>query len=636
MTGRTLRRLLLFLICFFSSVILQSSVIASDVTENDYKNFRQAERSLQRGDNDSYLNFLLSQRESILYPYYHYRYLRSKFSQIDPAQVDNFLKLYKDSAIADQLKKEWLIYLAKKQQWQEFIRFYSDTKNTTVRCYHAEALYHTGNKQKAFKEAKVLWLVAHPQNKTCDAVFALWKKSNSFSGKLVLQRMSMALDKREVKLAKSLVSQLHGPQRATANFWLKIYSNPRYVRKRFLADNALTRRQVANAIRKLARRSFADATKSWDIVQKHYQFTKAEKQYVLRFFSINFALRKNPKADYWADKIDLPTSPQAHEWAIRSALYHKQWPRVKALIEQMPDDKSTQPIWQYWYARALEAVGLHKQANTKYEYLAKQRHFYGLMSADRLDKKFQVNHRSFDVGRRTIDRVHQDPGMKRTRALYLIKKKGLSRKEWFKTLSRYSPEEMHVAAYLAASWGWYELAIRAAYASEHRDDMYLRFPILHKELVHKTAKTHNIPPELIHAVIRQESACMERAQSPAGALGLMQLMPKTARLVAGKKKIRIKNHNDIMNIKNNITLGSAYLQQLKKKFSGNIVYAIASYNAGHKNVNRWIKKGKNIDMDIWIENIPWAETRWYVKQVLTYREIYKFRLASPQVVNVDD
>jgi soluble lytic murein transglycosylase len=118
---------------------------------------------------------------------------------------------------------------------------------------------------------------------------------------------------------------------------------------------------------------------------------------------------------------------------------------------------------------------------------------------------------------------------------------------------------------------------------------------------------------------------MADARSGAGALGLMQLMPRTGRLTARQLKFRIRSNRELLNVKKNIRLGAAYLRRMLDENDGNGVLATASYNAGPYRVKTWLPN-QDMPADIWVETIPYNETRNYVRRVMSYTVIYDKKL----------
>jgi len=189
-------------------------------------------------------------------------------------------------------------------------------------------------------------------------------------------------------------------------------------------------------------------------------------------------------------------------------------------------------------------------------------------------------------------------------------------------------DELIAAGELAKRWGWYNRGIQAMIKGNLWDHLSIRFPLAYEPQVRKAADKNNIEPNLIFAIARQESAFAEKATSTAGAMGLMQLMPSTARATA--RRSGIKHHkSDLFNPEHNIKLGSSYLNQLLQQYKGNRILATAAYNAGPHRVDRWLRKTpQDVAFDIWIETIPFKETRGYVQNVLAFSVIYAYRMGT--------
>ena len=177
-------------------------------------------------------------------------------------------------------------------------------------------------------------------------------------------------------------------------------------------------------------------------------------------------------------------------------------------------------------------------------------------------------------------------------------------------------------------WGWHSAAIRGAAAAAYWSDLDIRFPTPYPDSVKKAARGSGLRPSRIYAVARQESAFMVDIRSRAGALGLMQLLPTTARHVARKARIPRPGIRALLEPATNLSLGSIYLASLEARYSGHPVLASAAYNAGPGRVARWRKTPDRISSEIWVETIPFRETRRYVRGVLAYQAIYARRLGE--------
>jgi soluble lytic murein transglycosylase len=217
--------------------------------------------------------------------------------------------------------------------------------------------------------------------------------------------------------------------------------------------------------------------------------------------------------------------------------------------------------------------------------------------------------------------------MRRAYELLFLDQINDARKEWLLATAHMDTRQLQLSAVLAHHWGWHDRAIFTTARSGEFDDMDLRFPMVYQDQVDVVARRHKLEAAWVYGIMRQESAFMFDARSPAGALGLMQLMPSTASMTAKLLKSPMKNTLELLDVDRNLDLGSAYLRQLADQFNGNQVLATAAYNAGPSRAKGWLARGE-YPADVWIEIIPFRETREYVKRVLAYTTIFEQRLTD--------
>jgi soluble lytic murein transglycosylase len=202
------------------------------------------------------------------------------------------------------------------------------------------------------------------------------------------------------------------------------------------------------------------------------------------------------------------------------------------------------------------------------------------------------------------------------------------RREWRALTRDLSADGLITAAVAADRLGLTNESILTLADSGYWDDLVLRFPLAHGDLVAAAAREHGLPPDWVYAVIRQESAFDADVASSADAIGLMQLLPSTAREVAGRLGLAPPARLDLIDPALNIRLGSAYLAAMRQRFDGRSLLATAAYNAGPTAARRWLD-ALPVPGELWLTRIPYAETRDYVRRVLTYRVIYRERLGLP-------
>ncbi|MCG8671665.1 MAG: transglycosylase SLT domain-containing protein, partial [Pseudomonadales bacterium] len=261
-----------------------------------------------------------------------------------------------------------------------------------------------------------------------------------------------------------------------------------------------------------------------------------------------------------------------------------------------------------------------------FDSLTMERSFYGFITSAQQNVPLPLNHASSNISEEELQTILQHPGIIRARELYLLKETVYAHREWYHAIQSMPSEMRGAAAHVAHLWGWHNQAIVAAARSDIRDNLELRFPKAYFETVSNHAQSRGLASDWVYSLIRQESAFSPKAKSGAGALGIMQIMPSTARQVSRSAGIKLKTKHQLLDPHKNIKIGTAYLGQLLKRFDGNLVLATAAYNAGPHRAKRWQPKHKPMDGDIWIETIPIHETRNYVKNIFTYQAIYRRNL----------
>jgi soluble lytic murein transglycosylase len=383
-------------------------------------------------------------------------------------------------------------------------------------------------------------------------------------------------------------------------------------------------------MQKLVYENVEQALLLWKNLQTQYIFSTYEKQEVARIIGVELAAQGNPDAINWlAAAGNDNTDESAELWRVRIALLNQNWPGVLAAIAQLPTDQQRLEAWQYWQARALAEMGQTVNASIIYEDLARQQDYYGQLAAMQLGMKISKKFRTHIVEEQQLQNIADLPGMQRAHELFVLNFKYAAREEWQYQLNKLPRYQYLNAAQLATRWGWYECAIATNQLLGQKGDIALRYPLAFTNNVDEVSRKFNINPAWVYAEIRQESLFQTQAHSAAGAMGLMQLLPSTAMLLADKLHLNFMGEETLFDPNDNIEIGSDYLNTLLNEFHGNMMVATASYDAGPARIARWIGKQKDIPADIWVETIPWPETRDYVKNIMASTTLYEEQLDIP-------
>lgn len=567
-----------------------------------------------------------------LYPYLEFEALRRRLRDATPDEVQAFLDRFADTPLAGRLNEAWLLELARRGAWADYLKFYDDNPSIELQCLNLRALDHTGATEQAMAGAGTLWLFGGSQPMECDALFETWIKQRHLNYGLVWDRLTLALQAREWELARYLTGLLNGDLKRQAELFYQVYREPALIQqeRRFTTDDMATRAIVVNGVRRLAASDPAAAATAWAAYRDRMTFTTDAARIVNQDLAIAFA-----RHGIIYPKADLTPSPDGRhllvfEAQILAGITTSAWPTVADLIQRMDEAERAKPRWQYWLGRAQRELGVEiPAAEQPWTALATQRNYYGFLAAMGLGVTPVLNDQSNPPSPESLSAVQQGAAMMRISELFALEDLGNARRECNFLLPQLHPSERTAAAYLLAQMGWIYQSIMVANDADLRDDLTLRFPSPFLQLFRTASHTTGVPLSLLYGVARQESAFAPVIRSPAGALGLMQLMPATAAATARAAGDRAPTPAELYHPDVNIRVGTRHLADLLKIYDGNRVLTAAAYNAGAHRVDRWIRERSARPADVWIETIPFTETRDYVMNVLAFSYVYGQRLERP-------
>ncbi len=434
----------------------------------------------------------------------------------------------------------------------------------------------------------------------------------------------------EVGLARYLRRYLPASEKAWFDQWLRIHNHPEKLVKRvkLKGPDRLRKIILTHGIKRLARKNVTTAIRAWNRLQKDNKFPDRLQKQAERAIAMRMLRSRHKDKLKFLDTIQPhATDTQLHEKRLRAALSRQEWKLIEKWTQQLPKHLKSSDEWRYWRARALGELGQIKQAETELQKIIGERSFYGFLAADLLQVEYDLNNQPLQVDSSTMQQLEKNQGLLRSREMYLLNRNTSGRREWRAATRKMNQKQQQGAAILAHKWGLHDRAIIVLADARSWDDLKLRFPLEHRQRVDKRAKEKNLESAWVFAVIRQESAFVKDAHSPAGALGLMQLMPSTARSTARQLKLGVRKKSRILQPDINIRLGTAYLRVVLNELEQNRVLATAAYNAGPGRVRSWLP-AKPIPADLWIATVPFDETRGYLKKVLAYTVIYEQRLGQ--------
>lgn len=630
------KRILLYLVfALLQLFLIPGWSLTTDSFASQREQFIAARKALKQGNQDAFRRLKAGLKSYPLYGYLEYDELRRNLAKASPARISRFLHHYQGQPLADRLYYSWLHSLGKRRQWDTYLEFYTPQKSVTLQCYQLRASLQKKPDQRdsTLQKGLALWLVGKSQPDACDPLFAALEKAGLLTRDYRWERIRRAFDNRKTSLAKHIARKLPKSDQRWVKRWQAMHRKPDATLDQGWTrlDAGMVRDIVLHGIKRLARSNQEAAWKHWKRLSRSHAFNAAEQGQVMHDIALFAALNNHPHAAEWLTAVPGPAvTSRIRLWRVRNALLNRDWRSALIWIDVLEPAERNSHQWRYWRAVALEKSGDTQQALTHYRDVSSDRNFYSFLAADRLKIPYHMKHQQEPLSEQSIRQLAQLPGIVRARELMLADMNTEARREWRAATADFDTQQLKQAAVLADRWGWHDRAIATAAKARYWSDLTLRFPLAHLDLIKHNAERYNIDPALIYGLIRQESAFMEDARSSVGALGLMQLMPGTARLTSRHLGMRYPGKTRLLEAENNIPLGSAYFRRMLDRYDDSPVLAAAAYNAGPHRVNRWLPKHDTLPAALWLLRIPFHETHGYVQRVLAYATVFDWREQRPR------
>jgi Soluble lytic murein transglycosylase and related regulatory proteins (some contain LysM/invasin domains) len=574
-------------------------------------------------------------RDYVLRPYLDYNELSKRLSDLPEADVHDFLAANSGSVLALRLQRQWLEALVEAGRWEQLIADFDPAAATTeLRCQVLFARVRNGD-QSALDEVRPLWDVARSQPKVCDPLFDAWRAAGKLTPDVAWSRFSKAINAGQNSLANYITRSMPAREQHLATLWLETLQQPQRLREtsNYSGQDPELLEILPHTLRRLAQR---DAELAWELVETYanlHDFPANTLLDLRRYVVQRLQLQGHVARAESLLRADpsLPSDTLV-EWLLRDALKQQDWQRVDSWLPLLSTEAAASERWRYWRARSMLQQGnmlTNAEAHELLATVAETRSFYGFLAADLLAREYSLVDRPAPIGDADIAAALGHPALRRAFELYLVDDETNALREWQQALSTLNEREVMAAGKIADQLGWHRNGIQALIHVSYWDDLAIRFPLAYRDQVGSAASRQGLDSTFVYAIARQESAFITNARSSAGALGLMQLMPATARETARAIGLNLNSNQDILEPSVNIALGSRYLAKMIQDFGGNRILAAAAYNAGPGRVRQWLAQtGRQQPFDIWIETIPFAETRNYVQNVLAFSVIYGYRMGQ--------
>jgi len=586
---------------------------------------------LHAGRTAEYARLRTQLADYVLRPYLDYHDLLRRLDAVGEPEMLAFRQQHGDLPVTRNLFHRWLKRQAERGQWDPLVRNPPETSDPELQCLYLRARLAAGETSAALAAATPLWTVGRSQPNACDPLFDAWIAAGYLTQDLAWTRLQLAIADNQTGLARYLLRFFDGDAKTWAQAFYDVHVNPAAVldRERFRADTVQSRDALTQGLRRLAGTSTTQAETAWTDYRQSHAFTPEQASAITEALLLAHA-RQGRFTEDWPAEFSLP-APEALQQAVaQAAVNQQQWSAARRWIETMPPHLRGETRWQYWSARALGGEGADSTAsNAIYADLSRQRDYYGFLAAQRIGAPSRLNAapRLYDPA---IERqlLTMAP-IQRALELYAVGDTLNARREWHHLLPALSEAQQVHAAYLAQQSGWIPQSIQIANAAMLRDHVDLRFPVAYPELFTQVSASTTVAKPFLLAIARQESLFDAGARSSADARGVMQLLPSTATHVARISALALPRTQQLHEPAINVELGGRHLARLLQRYGDRRPLAAAAYNAGEGRVDRWIRDRSGEPIDIWIETIPFGETRNYVKNVLAFTQVYGQLLETP-------
>lgn len=570
------------------------------------------------------------------YPLYSYlqaaRLKRELRLAPDPAQVDarivEFLKANGDQPVGRGLRRAWLPDLARRKSWVLFYAQYGDTSgDPALRCDLLQAriaLQQTRDLAPAIIEQ---WLSGRDLPDECEPAFDWLRQHQLLPASLIDQRARLALAAGNSRLAQSLARKLPPETAAPLRQWAALIEQPQRELDRLIAqpEQPVESAALLDGWTRLAKSDPDAAVPRLQPLLDARKLDAAAASPYQRALAMGLVLSRRPQAlTYFSRVAPADIDDHTAEWQVRAALWAGDWPRATQALAALPPNLRELPRWRYWAARSAELQGDSATAQAGYTQLAGLDNYYAALASARLGQPYAPHPQAVAANEALMAQLAQKPSLVRAHELQLCGLEPLAAVEWQYGFEALEPAARTQAALLALRWGWYDQGIASAARQGVFNDYAVLYPRPYDAQVQAAEQLTHLPGDLIYGVLRQESLYDTQATSRAGALGLLQLIPETTARVARRWQRPVPPREQLFDPATNITLGSAELHDMLDQFGGQLPVAIAAYNAGPNAAARWLPDAPR-DAAVWIENIPYNETRDYVQRVLWHSLVFAWR-----------
>ncbi|MYM28974.1 transglycosylase SLT domain-containing protein [Duganella sp. CY15W] len=582
-------------------------------------------RDAVRQDDASKADFYAARLPNYSIPsYVDYYRLKSHLKDAAPEEIRSFFKRYEGQAIVDRLRNDWLLELGRKRDWATFdeqLPLFVLNDDTQVKCYALISRALKG--QKVGDEARALLTAPNGYGQPCADLIATLYQNGQFNTEDLYAQLRLSGEYNATGQARRIVTLLDGPEKKA----VQAVDLPTVAVAKGIGNGKVEHQIYIVAIGRLAKTSVKLAVLALNKATP--KMTAQEQQQAWAAIALQSSYTLAPEtSDYWKRANGAPLSIDQMQWKTRIALRSGDWRQVENTIRAMPSALRNEPTWVYWLGRALMARdGVSSQPGGEalqlFRSISEQSNYYGQLALEETGRLITIPTPGQPISQAEIAPMAANPNFQRALKFFSMRLRFEGTREWNWGLRGMSERDHLAAAEFARQNNILDRMVNTSERTRIQVDYTQRFPSPHNDVMHPATQTLGLDKAWVYGLIRQESRFIMDAQSHAGASGLMQVMPSTGRWIA--KKIGLTDFAQEMlgDVRYNIMLGTNYLNMVLGNMDGSQVLATAAYNAGPGRLRTWRSTlTKPMDSTVFIESIPYVETRTYVKNVMSNTAYY--------------
>jgi soluble lytic murein transglycosylase len=599
--------------------------------------FLAAHAAFRAGDRERLATLAPRLKEHPLAVWVEFWQLQMRLRRDEPLRVDAavqaFFAKYPDSFLADRLRMEWLLALGQRGDLEAFAReqpaLVWQHDDWQVRCYAALVKYQRNSNDEVAREARQM--LASNRESGGDGCMQLTEALFADGRLSPWERVRGLVEQNQFGTAKRLAAQV--PKADLGQIAQAIDKPAAFLALHERRLTQLQRELAIVAIARLARENVDQAERFAGALNIH--LTPEQRGIVWGRIGHMAAIKHDPQAlEYYRRGgahvgvgVDAARADEVLEWQVRAALRGDargpDWKMVRQTIERMRPEQQRDAAWVYWRARALQTEGRHDEATAAFQSIAGRFEFYGKLAAEELGQVIAIPTRAAPAAPEMIKAFAGNDGLNRALKLLELGMRAEGVREWGWQLRNRSDRELLAIAEYARSRNALDRMINTSDRTREEFDFEQRFPSPHREALTRHARAVGLDETWVYGLIRQESRFIQDARSSAGAQGLMQLMPATARYVARRVGMTDYAPGRINDLDVNLRLGTSYLRFVLDDLDGHPALASAAYNAGPGRPRQWRSSlPRPVEGAIFAETIPFNETRDYVKKVMSNSVYY--------------